>query len=89
MTGNTLRYTVDRPVLDLLVTYAGLFDARLRNIPPEFVDWFTNVGDAETARTGCEIAYTIAQVEPSPSSRTVLNLVLPQLPKLLDAYRNR
>jgi hypothetical protein len=79
----------NRPALDLMVAYAGVLDPRLRGLRPEFLDWFINVGSAEAARRGCEIAHSIAHVEPSPQALSAVLPLLSELPRLFDAPLTR
>jgi hypothetical protein len=79
----------NRPILDLIVAYGGLYDARLANLRPDFLDWFMSVGNADAARRGCEIAYAAAQVEPAPEAFGVFQLALGEMPRLFDIDRGR
>lgn len=74
----------NRPVLDLIVAYGGLLDSRLSSVRPEFVDSFTNVGNAEVAPRGREVAYAVAHVDPSPQAFGTFLPLLSELPQLFD-----
>src|SRR6185312_8313188 len=74
----------NRSVVDFALTYGGLLDHRLKGIDVEFVDVLMNQGDADAARRGCEIAWTIAQVEPSPAALSLLDMVAGELPRIAE-----
>jgi hypothetical protein len=81
----------NRPVLNMMISLGGHMDARLQSVPPEFVDWFINVGDREAARLGCEIAWRLAHAELRPGASGffgLLDLALSEVPQLLETYRS-
>jgi hypothetical protein len=78
----------NRPVVDIFIAYGGMLDDRLNGLRPEFVDWFMNVGNTDAARKGCEIAYAVAHIEPSPQAFSALSPMLGELPRLFDEVLN-
>lgn len=77
----------NRPVVDTAVSYGGLVDRRLKGLRTEHLDWLMNVGDTDAARKGCEIAWTVAQMDPSPDAISALDIVLNAVPQLLDVFQ--
>ncbi|WP_280382925.1 hypothetical protein [Nocardia wallacei] len=73
-----------RPVLDLLVTYAGVLGPSLAGIDRAIVDRLCDPADAETARRGCEIAYAAANLNPDATCGTQEHRLLPLIRGMLD-----
>ncbi|WP_280262536.1 hypothetical protein [Nocardia wallacei] len=74
-----------RPMLDLLVTYAGVLGPSLAGIDPAIVDRLCDPADADTARRGCEIAYAAATLNPDAACGTQEHRLLPVIRGMLDA----
>jgi hypothetical protein len=72
----------NRTAMDMVVLYGGLLDPRLAGL--RLVNWFVDVTEAEPARKGCEMAYEISCIEPTPEAGNTLELALARLPSLAE-----